>query len=220
MKRAIFCAMLIAISSIWITACSVLDSIQNAAVSSVDSGSVLFYDEFSDPTSGWRTWQTDTTWIGYQNDGFRFYIADPNFDYWSVAGKRFNDVTLAVDAAVLAGPTNNDFGVICRYQDELNFYAFLISADGYGGIVRMQEGVYQVLQAEVLEYSPVIQQGYTTNHLRADCIGSKLALYVNQEKVFEVEDAAFTHGDVGLMAGSYQEAGVDVFFDNFFVIKP
>jgi hypothetical protein len=66
----------------------------------------------------------------------------------------------------------------------------------------------------------MIAQGNAVNQLRADCVGNRLSLYVNQQKFAEVEDSDFTIGDVGLMTGAYQTPGVEVHFDNFYVIKP
>ena len=59
-----------------------------------------------------------------------------------------------------------------------------------------------------------------TNTIRADCVGSSLSLYVNGEKLDEVQDTEFGSGDVGLMAGSFDTPGTDIHFDNFVVTKP
>ncbi|MEN6483176.1 MAG: hypothetical protein ABFD29_13525 [Anaerolineaceae bacterium] len=58
------------------------------------------------------------------------------------------------------------------------------------------------------------------NYLRADCNQSDLTFYINGTKVLEGHDSSFTSGDVGLIAGTYEETGVDIFFDNFIVYKP
>ena len=42
------------------------------------------------------------------------------------------------------GRCSNSFGVICRYQDEENFYAGLITSDGYAGIFEVKEGIYHL----------------------------------------------------------------------------
>jgi len=68
--------------------------------------------------------------------------------------------------------------------------------------------------------SEIILKGDATNHLRADCIGSKLSLYVNGEFLAQSEDSEFTSGDVGVMAGTLESPGTDIRFDNFVVSKP
>jgi len=204
-----------------LSGCNLIKQIESSALAAKDAGSILLYDDFSDSASGWRQWSSPEAVIHYQNGVLAFLINQPNYDYWSLAGKNFTDVTLAVEAEFINGPTDNDFGLICRFQDEYNFYAFLISSDGYGGIVKVKDGLYQVLSSpNGLEFGKMITQGYARNQLRADCVGSRLTLFVNQQKFAEVEDADFSMGDVGLLAGAYQTAGVEVHFDNFYVIKP
>ncbi len=66
----------------------------------------------------------------------------------------------------------------------------------------------------------LIASGQAINHLRADCVGSKLRLYVNGQMLMEAEDDAFRNGDVGVIAGAYHLPGVDILFDNFEVKKP
>ncbi|MCX7976014.1 MAG: hypothetical protein N2646_02970 [Bellilinea sp.] len=206
---------------IFLSGCNLIHQIEASAQAAKDAGSILFYDDFSDSGSGWQQWSSPEAVIHYQNGVLSFLINQPNYDYWSLAGKNYTDVTLAVEAELINGPTDNDFGLICRFQDEYNFYAFLISSDGYGGIVKVKDGLYQVLSSpNGLEFGKMITQGYATNQLRADCVGSRLSLFVNQQKFAEVEDTDFSMGDVGLLAGAYQLPGVEVHFDNFYVIKP
>ena len=71
-----------------------------------------------------------------------------------------------------------------------------------------------------MQASPVINRGTNVNHLRADCVGDRLTLYVNGEKLAEATDATLTHGDVGLLAGAFSQPGVDIIFDNFVAIQP
>jgi hypothetical protein len=214
-------ALAMAALALGLYSCNLSDRIQSSALTAVDSGSVLYHDDFSDPTSGWRVWDSDEALIDYTDGALRFLINQPNFDFWSLPGKRFADVTLAVEAELVAGPTDNDYGLICRLQDEYNFYAFLISSDGYGGILKVKDGLYQVLNSSTgLEYGSMIEQGFEKNLMRADCIGNRLTFYVNQEKFLEVEDSDFLVGEVGLLVGSYSQPGVDVHFDNYYVIKP
>lgn len=44
------------------------------------------------------------------------------YDAWANQSRSFpGDVRIEVDAAKIGGPDDNDFGVICRYQDIDNF---------------------------------------------------------------------------------------------------
>ena len=52
------------------------------------------------------------------------------------------DTIVEVDTYWAAGTFDNDFGVICRYQDTSNFYFGAISSDGYAAIIHMKDGSY------------------------------------------------------------------------------
>jgi hypothetical protein len=181
---------------------------------------VLFKDDFSKPSGGWTTQRDENTVIDYENGGFRIWVNQPNFDYWSVPGLRFTDVSIDVDARKLAGPDDNDYGIICRYIDQDNFYGFLISSDGYFGISKRKNGDHAIMGGQEMRPNTFIHTGTTLNHIHADCIGSTLTLYVNNEKMAQVTDPDFTVGDVGLLAGSFAQNGVDILFKNFSVRKP
>ena len=75
------------------------------------------------------------------------------------------------------------------------------------------------IEGQLLPYDD-IRQGSTTNHIKAECFGNQLTLYVNGVLLTSVSDATLANGDVGLLASTYDEAGVDILFDNFLVTLP
>jgi len=143
-----------------------------------------------------------------------------NTDVWTNPGLNFDDVIVEVDATKVDGPDDNDFGVICRYQDVDNFYFFLISSDGYYGIGRVVNDEQILIGKDQLYPDEAIHQGEEINHIRADCVGSSLTLHVNGVELAEVQDDSFVSGDVGLLAGTFDQPGTDILFDNFVVKKP
>ncbi len=183
-------------------------------------GAILFMDDFSNPNSGWTTWSQNGSLVAYQGGGLRFFINQPHFDFWSRPGKQYNNARIEVDTLKLDGPDNNDFGIICRFQDRSNYYAFLISSDGYYGILKVKNSAYQMLSENTMKFDPSIKKGKLLNHLRADCVGQKLTFYANGQKLVEVNDSDFSTGEVGLVAGAYDQAGVDIYFSKFVVYNP
>lgn len=181
---------------------------------------ILFQDDFSDPRSGWDRISDPNGITDYADGVYRIFVNTINTDIWSNPNLDFGDVRVEVDATKVGGSDNNDFGVICRYQDPENYYFFIVSSDGYYGIGRFFQGKQELIGVDAMPPSEVIKKGNATNHLRADCIGSKLSLYVNNQFLTQVEDTAFTSGDVGLLAGSLDSPGVDIHFDNFKALKP
>jgi len=185
------------------------------------ASNVLFSDDFSNTGSGWDRSQDANYVSDYANGGYRIYVNDTNYDLWANPSKSFpGDVRVEVDATKTGGPDDNDFGLICRYQDTDNFYFFLISSDGYAAIGKYEGGSQQLISSDSMVKAEGITPGAATNHIRADCVGSELTLYVNGNLVATATNSSFTSGDVGLMAGTFGEPGTDILFDNFYVYKP
>jgi len=184
------------------------------------SDQVPFQDDFSDTGSGWGKASLNTGDAGYQDGGYHLTV---NADYqslWANPGCDFTDVSVEVDAHKIGGVDDNEFGVICRYQDIENFYAASISSDGFYGLIRIVNNEFGYLGMDAMQGSDVINLGSASNHIRLDCVGNTLTLYVNGEMVATATDSSYAHGDVGLYAGTFATPGIDILFDNFKVSKP
>jgi len=188
---------------------------------------VLFQDDFSNPSSGWDQFSDVDGLTNYENGVYRIRIDKPDFTFWAnpgLGGILPSDVRIEVDATKAGGPDFNDFGIICRYSGlggQASFYEFIISSDGFAGIVLVTENSQQVISGDgELQPFDAIRQGSATNHIQAECSGSQLTLYVNGVVLTSVSDTTLANGDVGLLASTYDEAGVDILFDNFFVTVP
>ena len=184
------------------------------------SGEALFKDDFSDPGSGWARAVSPSGVMDYFGGGFRIWVNTENYDFWSTPGLAFGDVRIETDVYTIGGPLENRLGLLCRYRGAGDYYFFVISSDGYYGIGKMSGGVRLLLGQAMMAYTPAIAQGLAANHLRADCVGDTLTLYVNGQPVGMAQDADFSDGDVGLLAGTFGQPTTDAVFDNFVVLKP
>jgi len=186
------------------------------------SGSVLFKDDFSKKSGGWDQVTADEGVTDYASDGYRILVNEINYYLWANPNEmKFADTRIEVDASKVAGPDANDIGIICRYVDTENFYFLTISSDGYFSVSKIVAGEENLVGMEELQFDDTnIHTGNTSNHLRADCVGSKLSLYANGTLLVEVEDTDLAEGNVGLIAGTWDTSGTDILFDNFQVIKP
>ena len=193
---------------------------QAIGLTPVPENKILFQDDFSDPASGWSVFNDGLKSVDYNRGAFQIKIPEAGFSYWSTPGLSLKDVLIKVDATKTGGPENNIFGVLCRYQDDANFYSLVISSDGYYGIVKTSAGRQSVIGAEGMRVSGNLQPGDAVKHIQAACIQDQLSLWVNGELLAQATDGDFASGDVGLVAGSMDEANVEISFDNFIVQKP
>lgn len=225
MKKAalLFIPLLLATS----LACALVSNLPGLSGSGGQTpANVLFQDDFSNPSSGWDQYSDADGSTDYDNGAYRIRVNKVQYTYWANPGQETlpGDVRVEVDATKAGGPDSNDFGVICRYHQgdgTADFYQFVTTSDGYAGIVIVMANKQTVLSKDgLLQPYDAIRQGEATNHITAECIGSTLTLYVNGVQVDSVTDTTLTGGDVGLIAGSYEEGGVDILFDNFVVTRP
>jgi len=187
----------------------------------VPEGDILFADDFSNTSKKWDQVNDTTHTTDYFNGAYRITVNELSIDVWAVPGKEsFTDAHLEVDATKNGGPDDNIFGVICRYIDTDQFYYGVISSDGFYGIMKMTADDGLLLGRKNMAESSVINRGAASNHIRFDCVGSTLTLYVNGTQVDQQTGIEYTSGNVGLLAGSFKKAGTDILFDNFFVYKP
>lgn len=182
---------------------------------------VLFSDDFTDTSKKWDQVSEATRTTDYYNSAYRITINDTDSDTWAnPKGESFTDTRIEVDATKNSGPDDNDFGVICRYTAVDKFYYGVISSDGFYAIMKMTTGGGAPLGNKNMAESDLITQGAATNHIRFDCVGSTLTLYVNGTQLDQQTDTEYTAGNVGLVAGTFSQVGTDILFDNFFVYQP
>lgn len=179
-----------------------------------------FFDDFSDTKSGWDRFQSSIGMSDYRKKTYQILVNEPNADLFANPKQSFKDVIVEVSAARIDGPDHNNFGVICRFKDENNFYAAQISSSGYGGIFRMKNGEYHLLGMKQMLPVPAVLGGNASNHIRFECVGATLLLIVNGSPVDYREDDSFEIGNVGLIAGTYDQPGVLIAFDDFSVNQP
>ncbi|GAB1470159.1 hypothetical protein MASR2M66_10360 [Chloroflexota bacterium] len=183
------------------------------------SGSVLFQDDFAQATTGWDRLLVTEGVMDYYSGGYRMLVNALQTNFWATPRRNFGDVRLEVDTGKMAGPDENRIGVICRLTGK-DYYFFIFSSDGFYGMGLFKDGLATLLGQTEMLYSETINKSVAVNHLRADCAGDTLTFFINGVQVAQAQDATLTSGDVGVLAGAFDQPGVDVLFDNFIVLQP
>ncbi len=177
-------------------------------------GKVLFQDAFSNPQSGWDIGGDDSANRSYTEGEYLIEVHPDNYYAWSNPGQSFGDVVITVDVRAVQSTGTGDFGLICRYSDEENFYALEVSEDGYFAIWKAEGGEFYNL----VEWTYSSQIPQTTDvSVTGACIGDQLILSVDGILLAEVQDGSHQTGDVGLIAGTWDEGDLIMAFDNYVV---
>lgn len=121
--------------------------------------------------------------------------------------RKVDDVS--VETTVASRDVRTDeasYGVICRWRlasdgHPGDYYAFTIAPNGYAAIGTTHEFLWQTA-------SPIsaIKQGRdAVNTVRAECVGDRLTLYVNDTRVKSLIDPRLSTGDVGVTLENYDK---------------
>lgn len=183
------------------------------------TGGVIYYEDFNSTSGGWQESDTQDGAVGYYDGQYYIQVDITQYLIWSTAGQSLEDVAVTVDANVISPTGVGDYGLICRYVDSQNFYGLEISEDGYFIIYKYLNGEYFPLTSETWTYSEMIPTGQPSQ-ITATCDGNRLMLAVNNMVLAEVQDSSHRSGDVGLVAGTFDQPSIVVGFDNLTVQQP
>jgi hypothetical protein len=183
--------------------------------------SYLFADDFIRPSPSWARFDTESGAV-YALAG-ELYLEDRGQGtavYSPLVGHAYADVQIDVSLRHVQGTVNNWMGVICRQQDERNYYLLAISADGYYLVLKVVDGEQIPLAGP--RYSETIHLGRAENQLRARCQGPGLYLWVNGNRVAAEVDSSFQEaGNVGLFGDAVPRGETTVIaFANFVLTAP
>ncbi len=197
-----------------LSACDVISSEPDTC----ETEGYLFEDEFDGTRDcGWATYNRGGAIVEITDGALQISTSQPGQIWWSNPGKDFDDLIITVEARQADGPDDNAYGLICRYQNEENFYLFLISGDGYYAIGKYQSGspeVEYLTENQQFQPSDAINQGNATNRIEASCIGNELSLSVNGLSLLTVTDPTFVTGDIGVAASTLQPGTSLIEFDS------
>lgn len=185
-------------------------------------GTVLFRDDFSDPASGWYQVHRQVGEVSYVPGGYEVRVSSQHRTITAPNQhlQNYGDVRVEVDATAAGGPLDNGFGIVCRYRDDDDYYMLWATSEGTYAIGKVGLGHWLILATSRAATSAAIRQGYATNHLRADCNGDTLALWVNGQRLLSVQDADFRAGGIRLAAFANDAPDVSIVFSNLVVSQP
>jgi len=175
----------------------------------------LVRDDFSDKDSGWGQFIYPEGAAVYKNDTYQIIVNVPNSDIFITYPRVYINSMVQADINKVSGSNDNNYGLICRFKDAQNFYAGQISSDGFAGIIKVKNGVYELIGREQMAPVPAILGGEAVNQVRFECVQDTLTLIVNEQVVDVQTDDTFISGEVGLIAGTVSGYEGVFAFDNF-----
>ena len=177
-----------------------------------------FSDDFDTPNDGnWTIFNETGAVTEWRNGRFAFDFNETLLTATSPTNELdLSDVVVEVEVTSVGAVLENDMGLVCRYQDEDNYYSLSFGNDSYVTIYKKIDGTWTALFNEFVDAD--LSADY--HKVAISCIGTELTLYIDEQLMAQVTDSELAAGDVGIISGSYEELPVVVEFDNFMVYTP
>jgi nitrous oxidase accessory protein NosD len=188
----------------------------------VSQGQPLFQDDFSDPTSGWDTWENDWGQVRYENGEYSIQAKERAGHRWGYAPPSWvlRDFVLELDARHVDGPPG-EYGVIFRYggprtadrQDWGDFYLVALTTEGEYAVFRVLGRQWTPLVD--YRFSSAIERSPAWNRIRIEAIGPEMRVLVNGQELAVVRDEQLAQGRLILFVNAFTEqGGTHAHFDN------
>ncbi len=175
----------------------------------------LYFDDFSNPGSGWKVLESATGRYEYLNNEYRILAKVVPAWEGSLPGFKATNYVVTVDVRNATG-VNGYYGILFGFaEDWSHFYFFVVHPTGRYVILRADPDTsYWIADG----YSGAIHTGTAANRLKLERNGSMIWAYANGELLTIIKDGTFTGlGYVGLITVADTNPNVDARFDNFTV---
>ncbi len=169
-----------------------------------------------DEAEGWNLSSDPVADVTVADGVLKVHVIAPAQIAWATSSSMWQDCRIAVNATQVAGPVDNEYGILLHMDDDRSFTAFSVSGDGYVRAAHYADGIWSILGSD---WAPneAINVGAATNHLEVVAQNAQLEFWVNDELVLKLDDPDVRSGPIGLYAGAFSEGGVEVTFDDLSV---
>ncbi len=178
----------------------------------------LFFENFSDPNSGWPISDSGAVRNGYQNGEYEITIE--NSFTWGGAVPPLGDISnYSVDVVGhFQQGSSGAYGLIFDRKDWDHFYLFAILPSSQEFVLFRHDPDWVELVPFIT--STYINSGLAINRLRVERKDENISIYINGHFLISVDDSTYkgTFGEVGLFAQTLDETPIAVRFDDFLVM--
>jgi len=183
-------------------------------VAAAQAAAPAYSDNFRQASDAWYTGEDEDAAYFFENGTYHIRVNAESLLSWAMGDiTNLADFYLEVDAYYVAGPQNNESGIVFRHLDDDNFYLFGVGNDGLFSLRKKVDGEWTDLQ-EWTESDAILVEESSVNALGILAQGEQIHLLINGEVVASVEDDEFSNGNLGLAVSTFDEGGVEIAFDD------
>jgi len=141
-----------------------------------------YFDDFSDPTSGWFVGEDEFARYEYMHGEYRIVSKDSFDNYADAPTCPHIDYSVEVKAR-WDGISGESYGIYFGFNEQLNeFYLFEVSADYQDYSLYYFDG-YDYQTIIPYTYTPIINSGFSSNQIRVTRKGNQIILVINNKNL-------------------------------------
>lgn len=179
----------------------------------MEVGRLIARDEFADPLFTLPVRRSEESDQRYVGDLYRLQVTRSGARVWATLGQlNLGAYRLEADLRLASQELFSwgYGGLIVRYQNDENFYLFVVDGEGQYQIELVKEGAWRTVRPWA--QSNALSDG-RQNILSVADDGAELRLFINAVQVDAVTDPRLPAGDVGLIVGARSQGHAQGLFD-------
>jgi hypothetical protein len=174
-------------------------------------------EDFDDPLNAWLDEKGGNWAMGNAGKKYFMSVYEPKVEITSSrTWLKLDEVRIEADITHNNG--QGYYGFNCRENPSGNYFTIFVTTDGYYGFGENRNDELTVLKSARLPVldPPIDPKG--PNHIRGDCRGDTLTLYINDVAIDRTTIPAWNIGYVGMMIGTrLEDSRLTVYFDNLVI---
>jgi hypothetical protein len=183
-----------------------------------DLGSIIFEDDFSDPTS-WSLSHSQAGSAALGKNELTIAIGETNAYVFSIRDEPIlTDFYLEITAEPSLCRGLDEYGVLFRVSQNTDYYRFSLSCNGQVRLDRVSQGQASSPQPWML--SGAVPPGApSSSRIGISAVRTDMSFFVNDHYQFSIQDPLLSSGGVGVFARSANKMAVTVNFSNLIVYE-
>jgi serine/threonine-protein kinase len=172
----------------------------------------VYEEDFASPGPEWEVNIGENAEFRIAQGAYSIRVTKTNWLAWNTVGLDLTDFEVAFEVRLAEGVTDNDAGMLFRYQDRDNYYELDISGENSFRVGKQVSGDWQ----QLLDWtkSSAIRPLGAVNRVRLIAEGDQFRIVINDELVGRFSDSSFASGDLAPVVTAYDEPPARAVFDN------
>jgi serine/threonine protein kinase len=175
-------------------------------------GDPAYQEDFTAPGPEWEVGASENAEYHVTEGAYSIQVHTENRVAWNEAELIFYDFEIEFEVTLVEGDSQNDAGLLFRFQDRENYYELDIDGERSFAVGKQVDGEW----IQILDWteSKAIQPFGSVNRVRLIADGDQFEVIINGQTVGHFVDDTYSGGDIAPAVTAYSNPPARATFDN------